>query len=177
MIVPKIATDDNTLLDEGYYWLRASVSTYADAVCEFVGVHTQALRAVFKNNNNDPTHLESSLEAGTISKLVDRLPSIKKVKQIYASFDGFPKESDSVFYTRVSERLRHKDRAVTIWDYEHLLLEKFPKLYKVKCLNHTSPTSETAPGNICIIAIPNIRNKNVPDNLKPKSKCQYTFRN
>jgi YD repeat-containing protein len=55
----------------------------------------------------------------------------------YDSFGGRVAEDDSTFYTRVSERLRHKDRAITLFDYERLVLEEFPEIYKVRCLNHT----------------------------------------
>jgi hypothetical protein len=68
----------------------------------------------------------------------------------------------------VSERLRHKNRAITLWDYEHLILQKFPDIHKVKCLNHTSETSFLAPGEVLIIVIPDIVNKNVFDIYQPR---------
>ena len=34
---------------------------------------------------------------------------------------------------RAAERLRHKDRASTLWDYERLVLEAAPELFRVKC--------------------------------------------
>jgi hypothetical protein len=77
----------------------------------------------------------------------------------------------------VSERLRHKQRAVSIWDYEHLILQAFPSVYKVKCLNHTSNLKEDgtpdyfeiAPGFVSLIVIPDIRNKNSFDPLQPRA--------
>ena len=166
-LIPKIITDDNTRLDDGYFWLRAEVEQHIEAVGKFVGVHTQALEAVFQNNNNDLTHLVTALPAEKISKMVNRLPSIKKVNQPYASFDGYPEELDLDFYKRVSERLRHKDRAVSIWDYEHLVLQAFPNIYKVKCLNHTNAASEMSPGQVCVIPLSKIQNSNVPNFLTP----------
>ena len=167
-IIPRHATDDNTLLDEGYYWLRASLDGPIDAVCQFIGVHPQAISVVFNNQNNDPKHLETALEAGTIAKMKNRLPSIKKVGQLYSSFGGRLKEQPNDFYTRVSERLKHKNRAVSIWDYEHLVLENFPEIYKVKCLNHTSTDSELSPGNVYLVCIPDLKNRNTANILKPK---------
>ncbi len=170
-IIPRYATDDNTLLDEDYYWLRASIAGSTDAVCQFKGVHPQAITVVFNNQNNDPKHLETALEGETISKMANRLPSIKKVQQPYSSFGGKTEENASDFYTRVSERLRHKNRAITIWDYEHLVLENFPEIYKVKCLNHTSATSELSPGNVYMICIPDLQNRNTINILKPKARA------
>jgi hypothetical protein len=54
----------------------------------------------------------------------------------FPSFGGRETEDSSQFYKRVSERLRHKERAITIFDYERLVLESFPSIYKVKCVNH-----------------------------------------
>ena len=168
LILPKIASDDNTILDEGHYWLRLAVKNQTDAVSKFLGIHTQAVPVIFQNQNNDSTHLATALTAKTISKMVQRLPSVKKIEQPYDSFGGNIKESSTHFYTRVSERLRHKNRAVSIWDYEHLVLENFPDIYKAKCLNHTNSTNEFAPGNVYIIVIPNLKNRIATNILKPK---------
>lgn len=77
------------------------------------------------------------------------------------------KETDEAFYVRVSERLRHKERAVTIFDFERLVLEHFPEVYKVRCVNHTSSHSEHAPGMVRVVVVPNLRNKNAVDPLQP----------
>jgi hypothetical protein len=68
----------------------------------------------------------------------------------------------------VSERLRHKNRAITLWDYENIILQEFPAIHKVKCLNHSSETSFLAPGNVLLVVIPDIVNKNVFDIYQPR---------
>jgi hypothetical protein len=35
---------------------------------------------------------------------------------------------------RTGERLKHKSRALLMWDYERLVLERFPSVFKVRCL-------------------------------------------
>ncbi|MDJ0839637.1 MAG: hypothetical protein QNK37_24175 [Acidobacteriota bacterium] len=50
--------------------------------------------------------------------------------------------------------MRHKQRASTIWDFEHLILERFPGIYKAKCISHTDFDSELAPGSVLVILIP-----------------------
>lgn len=168
LILPKEATDDNTLLDEDHYWLRLAIKENSTATAKFIGIHTQSLQIVFEDQDNNPLHLETALPPKTITKMVNRLPSVKKVMQPYDSFGGNTEEDSSQFYTRISERLRHKNRAVSIWDYEHLVMEKFPEIYKVKCLNHTSAAKEFSPGNVYIIVIPNLKNRNTSNVLKPK---------
>ena len=171
--IPRNITSGNTRLNPDYYWIKASVKADSDAICDIIDIRTQAISASFMEANNDPKFLEKALEAGTISKLLNANASIKKLEQPYASSDGKPPEKEKSFYTRVSERLRHKNRAITIWDYEHLVLEQFPKVYKVKCINHTqfdgtiTNYSESAPGHVSLIVIANVQNKNAVDPLRP----------
>jgi hypothetical protein len=136
--------------------------------------------ATFSNNNNADDFLNSPLPASTISKLKSPDAAVKKINQPYSSFGGRPKESENHFYTRVSERLRHKERAITVWDYEHLVLEAFPEIYKVKCLNHTQIEdgiyNEVKPGHVSIITIPLLQNRNETDPLKPYTQ-QSTLTN
>jgi hypothetical protein len=131
-------------------------------------IRTQAVLAQFENNDNSLEHLQYGLEAGTISKLVERLAPIKSITQEFNTFDGKPEETDAEYYRRISERLRHKQRAITLWDYEHLILQEFQYIYKVNCLNHTSLSSALSPGNVTVVVIPNIIQKNVYDNYKPR---------
>lgn len=178
--IPKEATKQNTMLPAGYIWLRASVSEAAEAVCKIITVDAQAAVATFANNNNAPDFLDSPLPAGTISKLAIPDAAIKKIVQPYSSFGGRATESDGQFYIRVSERLRHKNRAITVWDYEHMVLEAFPEIYKVKCLNHTQIEEgvyhEVRPGYVSIITIPSQINRNDANPLKPYTQ-QSTLTN
>lgn len=166
--LPRETTQNNTTLPKDYVWLKAKMHKKFDVVCKIIGIHAQAVVATFEDNSNDLSHLETGLEAKTISKLNQRLSSVKSVTQPYNSFDYKPQESDSNFYQRVSERLRHKNRAITMWDYEHIILQEFPELYKVKCLNHTSETSYQAPGNVTLVVIPDTVKKNVFDIYQPR---------
>ena len=169
--IPNDATTENTLLPPGFIWLKASVTEAPEAVCELLSVNAQAASATFINNNNAPDFLDNALSAGTISKLKIPDSSVKKIIQPYVSFGGRPKEDEDHFYIRVSERLRHKERAITVWDYEHLVLEAFPEIYKVKCLNHTQIEDgvyhEVRPGYVSIITIPSQVNQNTSNPLKP----------
>ena len=174
--VPGEVTNSNTLLPEKLVWVKAKIHKDFDAVCKVIDIIAQSVLAEFSNNENDLAHLENGLEAKTISKLIQRVSSVKSVSQPFNSFNGKPEESDEAYYRRISERLRHKNRAITIWDYEHIILQQFTEIHKVKCLNHSKTeikTEETlvyflAPGNVLIVVIPDIVNKNVFDIYQPR---------
>jgi len=70
-----------------------------------------------------------------------------------------------MFYTRISERLRHKQRALTVWDYEHLILNRFPQIYKAKCL----PADPEQLGQVEITVIPDIKEKLPFNPFEPKA--------
>ncbi|OFZ13409.1 MAG: hypothetical protein A3D92_24240, partial [Bacteroidetes bacterium RIFCSPHIGHO2_02_FULL_44_7] len=165
--IPKETSTNNTLLDADLMWVRAKLKKPFDAVCKVLGIHAQATLAEFTDNGNELSHLEKGLSSGTIGKMIQRSSHIKSITQPYNSFDGKAEEDDDTYYIRVSERLRHKNRSVTLWDYEHMTLQEFPDIYKAKCLNHSSCCSYVAPGHVMLVVIPDTVNKNVFDINKP----------
>lgn len=173
--IPADITENNTLLPAGKAWIRATVESSVDAVNQIVGVHHQGMAVQQIDNNNDPQLGALPLAAGTIAKLRQAVGAVKKVVQPYATFGGAAAEESADFYTRTSERLRHKDRAINMWDYERLLLQEFPQIHKVKCLNHlryesSSPAPiyrELAPGHVTIVGVADIRNQEAVDVLRP----------
>jgi hypothetical protein len=183
--MPDSMNSDNTILPAGKYWIRASVSRSVDAVCKVIAVLPQAIKATFlKSDKNDLSRLNEPLSANQVNKLKNGQAAIKKVMQPYTSFNGrlaeisadsdeptgddrYKKEFNE-YYIRVSERLRHKGRGITIFDYERLVLQQFPEVYKVKCINHTGSSCEHQPGFVTLVAIPNLRNRNAVDPFKPR---------
>ncbi|MBV1923930.1 MAG: baseplate J/gp47 family protein [Flavobacteriaceae bacterium] len=166
--IPKQASTDNTRHTNGLTWIKAKIHKQFDAVCKVIDIQAQAVVAEFNDNENDLSHLENGLTANTISKLVTRVPQIKTLSQPFNSFGGSPIEEDVNYYRRISERLRHKNRAITIWDYEHLILQEFPEIFKALCLKHTKDTSYMSPGEVTVVVIPDIINKNVFDINQPR---------
>ena len=81
-----------------------------------------------------------------------KLPDIKQVYQAAETFGGTIPESRERYYTRVSERLRHKGRAVTLWDYERLILENFDDVKIVKCTSFNE-NFEPVPGHVKVVVL------------------------
>jgi len=64
-------------------------------------------------------------------------------------------EEDSAYYNRVSELLRHKNRGVTNWDLERIILEKFEKVEKIRVYGRNNYPNELVKGsNVQIVVIP-----------------------
>ncbi|GAB2835139.1 hypothetical protein [Ferruginibacter profundus] len=193
--LPKaITSKGTTILNPDLLWIRAVAheglltTTDSDsmlglqriaALPDIVAIIAQAGIAAFENHTNALSHLAAPLPAKTIAKLVDSRAAIKKAEQPFNSFDGRLPENDNQFYTRVNERLRHKNRAICIWDYERLVLQAFPQLHKVKCLNHTGIAEnllqtavlklrEITPGFVTVSVIPDLRNNNAINKIEPR---------
>jgi hypothetical protein len=167
-----ISNHGTTILDSSLHWLKASVPQRSGAIPRIIGVHAQAARVTFVDEGNDPNHLVTPLPPGAIAKLAVPLPEIKAVQQPYPSFEGRPSEQSQRYYTRVSEQLRHKGRAITIFDYERLVLEQFPDIYKVRCINHGQVVGdrlrELMPGVVTLAVIPNLAQRRTTNDLQPK---------
>ncbi len=168
-----ISKAKTTILDPNLHWLKVSVPARSQAICHIIGLHTQAAAVTFNDRGNDPNHLAVPLAAGTTSKLAVPQPQVKTVAQPYDSFGGQVQEQARHFYTRISEHLRHKGRAITIFDYERLVLEKFPQIYKVRCINHgqvnrSGQLQELMPRAVTLAVIPNLSQRRTTYDLEPK---------
>ena len=173
--MPRTADTLHTILDEGLTWILASVAENSDAIPDFTQVLAQAIRVTFEDQENDPNRLAAALPSKTIAKLKISQAQVSKIDQPFASFGGKTAEASADFYTRISERLRHKQRAITRWDFEHLVLEYFPEIYQVKTLNHTEYDGNLekyralAPRHVTVVLVANVQNKNAIDPLRPKA--------
>lgn len=173
LAVPPDADLDHTLLPAGLHWLRIAVAQGTDAVCRLITVAAQALTVT--DLAAERRSASPGLPAGTVTKLDTPAAQVKGISQPFASFGGRPVEGDAAFAARVSERLRHKDRAIALWDYEHLILEAFPAIYQARCLNHTQYEPgddggvyrELAPGHVTVVTIPDLATPNPFDPLRP----------
>lgn len=173
--IPPDISKQNTILPAGYHWLKVSAPERAGAVSESIQVFAQAAKVVFEPaENSHLDRLAKPLPAKSIAEPERNNAAIASVEQPYDSFGGKPAEKEASFYTRVSERLRHKGRAMNLFDYERLVLEAFPKIYSVKCITHTlgrrgrSIDYELAPGFVTVAVIPDLSKIELANRLEPK---------
>jgi Baseplate J-like protein len=166
--IPADASTGNSLLGSDQTWIRASVKNNCMAIADTVSIRTQSAQAVFVDNNNAEEHLLTLLAPESIKSTVDPIPEIKSIEQPYTSSKGKPAEQDLYFYNRVSERLRHKNRAVTMWDYERLVLDRFPEIHKAKCVPSEFLIGSESYGKVDIIVVPDICGKLPFNPFQPK---------
>lgn len=152
--LPAERAADSTVLDPAYRWIRASVDRGAEFLPDILGIHPNAALTLWRSVGNNGEHLARPLPAHTIQASLDKLPGVAKIDQPMPSFGGRPPETQATMPLRVGERLRHKERAVACWDYERLVLERFPAIDRVRTLPARNPRTGPAPGEVTVVVLP-----------------------
>jgi hypothetical protein len=171
--VPREAALVHDSLQSGLVWLRARIERAPESASRTLDVKPHAARARFQPGSgltlaDYEQHLLTGLAAGTITRLVQRNANIQRVTQPNRSFDGRGQEGSTEYFRRSSERLRHRNRAVTGWDLERLVLEAFPEVFKVKCLPHTDETGSFKAGHAALVIVPRVRPTGAISGLEPR---------
>lgn len=164
--LPQNVDLENTLMDSGVLWLRASLlnkskNNKIPFYAQLRGIFPQGIKVQFEDRDNARDHLLAPLPAESIKDTVKVDTRIDSVIQPYDSFGGKAPEDSQTFAVRASEFLRHKGRAITAWDYEHLILSKFPELHLVRCVR----TVRGSKMGVDIVVIPKTYD---PDMIQPK---------
>ncbi len=167
------ATTSHTTMPAGMVWLRALIRRPPESASRTREIRAQAARARFTPATGEiqeyEAHLEGGLAAESIKRLKKQNAAVKKVSQPYASFAGRTAEQDADFFRRCSERLRHRGRAVTVWDFERLVLEEFPHVFKVKCLAHSDRDGNEVAGEAALVIVPDLRRSTGGNFLEPRA--------
>ncbi|HEX7944684.1 MAG TPA: hypothetical protein VF495_08470, partial [Phenylobacterium sp.] len=150
--LPPGLTKDNSSMPGGLFWLRLSCDAPSGTFATLKAVRSQALRATRVLGETSP---EGPLQAGSITLKSLALPGVLSVDQPEGGIGLRRAETVDQFRTRAGERLRHKQRASTPWDYERLVLERYPGVHKVLCLSNTEDvTAARAPGKVLVVVVP-----------------------
>lgn len=155
--IPKDAIEKGELMPEGLYWLKIETRKFPEKFDRILSVRTNAVLCSLEVSGIDPAYKVNELMPGTISSLEKKINQVQKIEQPYSSFGGRPAEDDQSFFTRISEKLSHKNRAVTAWDFEHLVLQEFPEIYQVICNSCRNAKGEILAGQIHVLVIPRVR--------------------
>ena len=170
--LPKIDLASNTIFTPGLVWLKITAIENADnlvdAMDSLMSIRAQAVTLSFADNDNDPNFLATPLPEGTLEGFADTDFQVVTSIQENPSFGGRVREEGEAYYKRVSERLRHKQRAITSWDVERLLLENFPFLDKVRCINHANAAAVYEPNRFLAAVVPSLGNGRYTNRFQPR---------
>jgi hypothetical protein len=158
----------STVMPAGQFWLCVSAEEGVERFCSLYSVYAQAIKVTWRADRGAKP--QAVMPAMRITRAREHIPGVDSIYQVRRSFDGKSAETGLQFRVRASERLRHKNRALTASDFEQLILERFPQVYKVKCFPNLvvddDPARRVRPGHILIVAIPYL-NRGGHINQKP----------
>jgi hypothetical protein len=154
--IPNDINTTHTVMPGGLCWIRVSVQGRTDIRSRVVGIYTQAALAQrVLDGTTPPLDRDFRLPPGSIQEFAHKVRGIQQIFQVFPSFGGQPAETHHQYYTRVSERLRHKERPLTALDIEQWVLQRFPSLSVVKCFGAGPTNPGVYPGvNLQVIVIP-----------------------
>ncbi|WP_127582989.1 baseplate J/gp47 family protein [Paenibacillus koleovorans] len=98
--------------------------------------------------------LKGNMRAGEINSLQSSIAFIDSVTNIEASSGGSEQETINQVFKRGTQVVRHRNRAVTVDDFEWLAREAYPNISKVKCLTGINVKLEKEPGAITLVILP-----------------------
>jgi Baseplate J-like protein len=165
-VIPADATRSVSEMPGGLFWLMGRVATHCEYLPDWENLHLHAERARQLLAGRPPGQ-RWALPAGNVTQLQTYNAAVAKVVQPYPSEEGRPAEAAAQFYDRVAERLRHKNRALMAWDYEHICLARFPNLYAVKTWQATAASGHL-PGELRMVVVPDLRGLEFSDPFQPK---------
>ncbi len=173
--VPADINQSNSILDNNLFWLRVSVRANVEGASNLINVASQVVKATLLGSDEiyNSDYLDKNLAPNTIQRPLKNLKGVKTVAQPLSSFNGRPFENELNFQTRISERLRHRDRAVTCWDYERLVLDNFDQIERGTCLPNMTSSNLNSPGNVLLVVSPFANN--VVNSKEPRTSSELLY--
>jgi hypothetical protein len=154
--LPEDFDSNHTVMPGDLYWLRVSANKNFPSFCSLYSARAHSVPVTRTPTPDAPLVQPEPLPAGSIKGPVNSIPGLRSVTQPAASNGGREAEKPDQKITRSAERLRHKARAVTPWDYERLVLEAFPEIVKAKCFPAMTTAGERTPvpGSVMVVVVP-----------------------
>ncbi|ATF92312.1 hypothetical protein [Cedecea neteri] len=151
--IPDDINTEHGVMPAGLFWLRVSTNKGIDRYPDCLHVATHVVKVMGKGAPlADDGVTPRSFSAW---RSIPRRANLAPIAQLNPMIKIPEIESDRHFQMRVSETLRHKGKAITPWDYKHLILENFPEVGAVYCFPTRTYYSEApAAGHVLIIVTP-----------------------
>ncbi|MES2373029.1 MAG: hypothetical protein V4557_10660 [Bacteroidota bacterium] len=175
--LPELPGNRNTILNPSLYWIKASCNCRGNIRSKTIAVFAQVVSATRQLTDESILSADDLfLAPGTLTQFKRKNPQVMNVFQPFASFNGKTRETEQQYYIRVSEQLRHKNRAITAMDISQLVLEAFPEILKVKCFDTEVNGQTILPGiDLLVVVILNQQNKQKELQEYPKVDLSKLF--
>lgn len=173
---PSVLPSGNTIMNPDLFWIKATTIDGVATKPNLLGIAFNGAVATRKYLPENYTKNTVSIPPYSIKGFEKSIKGVSAVWQLFSSINGEPPESIEKFYTRVSERLRHKQRPVQTRDIAQVVLENFPEIMMVKCFNTEIEDYEVVEGtNLHVVLIPKESRNNHPFKDVPRVSLLTLF--
>lgn len=132
--LPDDITDVSTTMPNGTYWLSISVNNSTKSYAKTMLLATNGIEV----ERSSTTYLTDTsaprIEGNSIKKPINAIPQIAKVQQVFPSFGGKAAELTETANSRISTRLKTKDRVITAADVYGIVKQAFPSVFYCKTI-------------------------------------------
>jgi hypothetical protein len=132
--IPKDITNDHETMTGTNFWIAIGAETSPDNFPQTSFLKTNGITLQRMVTSNDFSTVTPQIIADTITSPETAIPEISATIQPFASFGGKAAETNQQMNSRVSTRLKTKDRLVTAEDYFNVIRLEFPEVYYSKTI-------------------------------------------
>jgi len=132
--IPSDITTDHETIAGTNFWIAIGAVTNPDNFSETSFLKTNGITLQRIVPSNDFLTVTPQIKANVITIPETAISEILSTIQPFASFDGKAAETNQQMNSRVSTRLKTKDRLVTAEDYFNVIRLEFPKVYYSKTI-------------------------------------------
>ena len=109
--------------------------------------------------------------AGAVKQLIGALPRIRHAENITPMSGGTdrfsPEKADSI----ANKRLRHREKAAGVRDFEEIVMQDFPQARHVKCFSGRDGDGNYAPGHVSVV----VEGCDLDDNRVTDDLCERIY--
>ncbi|WP_430410649.1 hypothetical protein [Kordia sp.] len=130
--IPEDCTTKHENMPGSNSWIAIGTTNNPDGFAKTTFLKTNGITLKRIINTSDVSEKAPQLKANIISSPATAIPEISATVQPFPSFGGKASETTQQMNSRVSTRLKTKDRLVTAEDYFNVIRLEFPEVYYSK---------------------------------------------
>lgn len=152
--LPHVLQQQHQLMPAGLGWLRLCCPAHSRRYGRVRRILTNAVPVEAVDPGRQLSAEQLAAAVPLQWQCQSKLPGLAQLDYLLPLQSEQRAESDSARVQRIAERLSHKQRACTPYDYERLVLQAFPQLAKVKCFANASlQQTQLSPGRLLLVVL------------------------
>jgi hypothetical protein len=152
--LPQLLQSSHQLMPTGMAWLRLCCPAHSRSYGRLRRVLTNAVAVEAVDSAHQLTESQLSATEPLQWQCQPKVAGLDAIDAVIPLQKAHAAESQDDRLQRIAQRLSHKQRACTAHDFERLVLQAFPELYKVKCFaNASTQQGQSGAGRLLLVVL------------------------